>query len=88
MEPKFELGRTLATPGALTLIEEAGLNGADLIDRHVAGDWGSVADPEENEEALREGERLLSMYEVGAGTIWILTERDRSVTTLLTPSDY
>ena len=88
MDAKFELGRVVATPGALALIEKAGVPGTDLIDRHVAGDWGDVLDPGENEAALANGERLLSVYETGAGTLWIITEWDRSVTTLLLPSEY
>ena len=88
MGAKFELGHVVATPAALARLEAAEVTGASLLDRHAVGDWGTVDDPAENEEALREGERLLSVYEVSTGTVWIITERDRSVTTLLTPGDY
>ena len=64
---------------------------ADLLARHQRGDWGEVCEEDRlaNESALREGERLFSVYRLSSGTkIWIITERDRSSTTLLLPSEY
>lgn len=87
----FPLGMTLATPGALRALEAACINGAVLVARHHRGDWGSI-DPEDaglNDEALRTGGRLMSVYPLPTGEIvWIITETDRSATTLLLPEDY
>lgn len=69
---------------------EYGVKPSDLLDRHLAGDWGDVCaeDNHANELALREGSRLLSAYRLGDVAIWIITEADRSATTLLLPSEY
>jgi hypothetical protein len=86
---KFALGRLVTTPAAL-----AALNAEDVvaaIRRHVTGDWGELDehDRKENELSLREGFRLLSAYTDSGGTrFWIITEADRSVTTVLLPEDY
>lgn len=88
---KFILGRIVATPGALAEFERACMVPADLLARHQRGDWGEVCEEDRlaNESALREGERLFSVYRLSSGTkIWIITERDRSSTTLLLPSEY
>ena len=88
---KFKLGRLLATPVALEAILEAGENPATYIDRHAAGDWGEVCadDRKANEDALVLGERLLSAYSLKSDEkIWIITEADRSATTVLTPAEY
>jgi hypothetical protein len=61
------------------------------IRRHLAGDWGDVGDEDRaaNESALREGERLFSVYQKeGVPRIWIITEWDRSYTTILFPEEY
>ena len=60
VRPKFSLGRTLATPGALRVIEEAGQSPAEFLDRHIIGDWGEVCagDGAANEESLRDGSRM------------------------------
>lgn len=89
--PRFPLGRTLATPGALALLAERNLDGISLLQRHVRGDWGSICaeDAASNEEALQCGARLMSSYEIpGGGVIWIITEADRAATTLLLPQEY
>jgi len=87
----FALGRTVATPGALRALEVSGQTPGNFLDRHAAGDWGDI-DPEDrgiNEQALVDGNRLLSVYTTAAGErIWIITEWDRSVITLLLPEDY
>ncbi len=90
-EAKFPVGRVVATPGALATLEQAGQNPIEFLDRHVTGDWGEVGQEDwaENEFSLREGFRLLSAYSTKDGEkLWIITERDRSVTTILLPGEY
>jgi hypothetical protein len=93
--PLFALGHIVATPGAIRKIREHHLRGtspgAELITRHVCGDWGELdaEDREANDRAVHYGERILSSYILPDGDkIWIITERDRSVTTLLLPEEY
>lgn len=88
---RFPLGRLLATPGALRALEAAGLSPLALVARHLRGDWGDLDadDRRANDDALRDGERLLSAYVLPTGgKVWIITEWDRSSTTLLLPSEY
>ncbi|NOT58306.1 MAG: hypothetical protein HOP18_27190 [Deltaproteobacteria bacterium] len=88
---RFPLGHVVATPGALAALDASGQSPHELLARHVAGDWGDVseADWQENERSLRAGFRVLSAYTTNQGTtLWVITEADRSVTTLLLPSDY
>lgn len=88
-KPKFALGQVCATPGALTTL--ATLEIATGLLRHQRGDWGDLCqeDIDENERSLREGSRLLSAYQLAGGVkFWIITEWDRSVTTVLLPSEY
>ena len=88
---KFNLGQLVATPGALSALEEAGQDAIEFVSRHASGDWGDVsdADREENEFSLAHGFRLLSSYKLRNGTkLWIITEADRSSTTLLLPDEY
>jgi len=88
---KFPLGRIVATPGALAALQAAGQNPHEFLARHTQGDWGDVPeeDRQENELSLREGFRLLSAYHTRLGEkIWIISEADRSATTLLLPSEY
>lgn len=63
---------------------------AALVRRHLSGDWGDVdaADATANEHALTHGERILSSYAVKGERLWVLTEADRSSTTVLTPGEY
>ena len=86
---RFKLGHIVATPNALAqLTQEDILMG---IQRHQAGDWGDVSeeDRQENELSLKQGFRLLSVYHAANHTqFWILTEADRSATTVLLPEDY
>jgi hypothetical protein len=91
MMPKFTLGQLVATPGALAAFERSADNPACFIRRHVQGDWGELCpdDVQENEFSLQNGFRLLSAYRLKDGTkIWIITEADRSVTTVLLPEEY
>jgi hypothetical protein len=90
-EPKFPLGRCVATPRALRAVAAAGVEPGALLARHVTGDWGELdeQDRAENERSLREGHRLLSAYPLPSGVkVWVITEYDRSVTTLLLPEEY
>jgi hypothetical protein len=88
---RFPLGRLVATPGALGALEQAGESPGTFVKRHVTGDWGELDehDRQENEVSVVNGFRLLSAYTLSDGTkIWIITEADRSATTLLLPSEY
>ena len=88
---RFALGRVVATPGALRALEKAEQLPAEFLDRHVNGDWGEVPneDKQENEFSVAQGFRILSAYTTNAGDkIWIITEADRSSTTILLPSEY
>lgn len=85
----FELGRLLITPTAQLEVDPSDV--VEAIHRHAAGDWGDLEpeDREENNLSLREGLRLLSSYEDRRGVrFWIITEADRSATTILLPDDY
>jgi hypothetical protein len=86
-ESKFPLGNTVITRNA-----KARLTTFDILEalkRHHRGDWGDVGDRQENEKSLAEGGRLLSVYYSGDGLkFWIITEWDRSATTILMPEDY
>jgi hypothetical protein len=87
----FPLGQTVATPGALEALASAGETPLPYLARHVAGDWGELDehDKEENESALKDGLRILSAYRLPDGTrIWVITEADRSATTILLPEEY
>lgn len=86
---KFPLGRIMATPNALSQIPPEEVFSA--LARHQSGDWGEVCveDRQANETALLDGSRLLSVYRTAAGVkFWIITEWDRSTTTVLLPEDY
>jgi hypothetical protein len=90
MRAPLPLGRVVATPGALKLLSEMGKDPFGYIARHATGDWGELCafDRRQNEIALREGYRVLSSYDVPTGRVWIVTEADRSVTTILLPEEY
>lgn len=86
---RFELGIIAVTRHAHASIPLSEIE--DALRRHVSGDWGDVCkvDCEENELSLREGFRLLSAYKSNEGTtFWIITEADRSHTTILLPEEY
>lgn len=91
----FEIGRVSATRELVDAIEERAPGGLDivvagLLARHQAGDWGTVdkEDAQANDDAVKDGDRILSSYEASGMTIWVLTEADRSHTTLMRPEDY
>jgi hypothetical protein len=90
MRAPLPLGRVVATPGAWKLLMEARKHPFNFLVRHATGDWGELCtfDRRQNEIAVREGYRVLSSYDVLAGRVWIITEADRSVTTILLPEEY
>lgn len=88
---RFALGQTVITPGAQEALQTAGQTANDFLRRHVTGDWGELSDEDvkENELSLEQGFRLLSRYETTEGErLWIITEADRSATTILLPLEY
>lgn len=96
-QARFRLGRMVATPGALAALDEAGQNPLVFLARHMIGDWGDLdtSDQRANDEACQhEGNlehqgRILSAYKTRLGVkVWVITEYDRSVTTLLRPEEY
>jgi hypothetical protein len=97
IRPRFHPGLVLATPGATEACTHAYLS--RCLARHLRGDWGTICDEDRqcNEVALRQRTRVLSAYPIdptkpclghGANCLWILTEGDRSVTTMLLPDEY
>lgn len=88
---RFALGQVVATPGAMEALTASGQSPDEFLRRHAVGDWGTICDEDQaaNEEALHHGERLLSSYRTTMGAkLWIITEADRSSTTLLLPDEY
>ena len=90
MRGRLPLGRVVATEGALRVMAEAEKDPLSYLARHAAGDWGELCSQDrwENELSLRHGWRVLSSYPVGDTRIWVITEADRSATTLLLPEEY
>ncbi len=90
--PKFSLGTVVATPNALQKLEQYGVSAASLLHRHQQGDWGDALDADDaktNDRALELDERLLSSYRIADDCkVWVITEWDRSATTVLLPEDY
>ena len=94
--PKFALGQTVATPGALKAIHQAGQSVIQILARHAACDWGDLDDEDRrlNDEALKDGSRLLSAYNLRSGVrVWVITEAaddsgQRAATTILLPEEY
>lgn len=90
-QPLFEFGSCVATPGALETLARLGLDPLTYLSRHGKGDWGDLdeEDRRSNEVALNRGGRLVSAYDLPENErLWIITEWDRSYTTLLLPSEY
>lgn len=97
---KLELGELCTTPGAQMLLRQYRISPFQLLARHVTGDWGDICkeDAEANNEALLVGARVLSAYALqpplgqseplAVAHVWLITEADRSVTTLLLPEEY
>lgn len=89
--PRFQPGQILATHGVMEALEGDASLAALLLTRHVSGDFGDVCEEDRNlnVEAVKLGGRVLSVYKLPHGpTIWIITEADRTSTTLLLPSEY
>lgn len=87
----LSLGQVVATPAALDAFSEAGETPLPYLIRHSSGDWGEVdaEDAASNDDAVLNHYRVLSAYTLSSGVkFWIITEWDRSVTTVLLPSDY
>ncbi len=88
---RFRLGCLLATPAALATLKAADVPAVSLVLRHMRGDWGELCqeDRQQNEMALHAGMRVLSNYVLSTGKrVWVITEADRSATTVLLPDDY
>jgi hypothetical protein len=85
------LGQVVATPSALEALAKAEQDPMDLLERHQRGNWGDLGedDKKANDLAVTQELRILSAYTLSTGVkIWILTEADRSATTILLPQDY
>jgi hypothetical protein len=90
-QPLFAMGRLVATPGALELLTRAEQTPLEFLARHSKGDWGECCseDAKENDFSVKAGFRIFSVYRTRTGEkLWVITEADRSVTTLLLPSEY
>ncbi len=90
-QPLFPLGELSITPGALELLKKQATPPLRFIARHWFGDWGDIgeADHQANQDALVDGDRLFSAYDLDAEhRLWIITAADRSTTTLLLPKEY
>ena len=88
--PLFKLGQIVATRGVLAHLEHHGIAADPHLKRHVFGDWGMVPpeDARANCLAVQRGARILSSYDIAGQRVWVITEADRSVTTLLFPEEY
>ena len=87
---RLPLGHVVATPDALDIVRTHGLDVVGLLHRHRSGDWGDLSeyDARTNDHAVASGGRVLSAYDTAGGRLWIITEADRSATTVLLPSEY
>ena len=88
----FQSGHIVSTPGALEALRKAGQTPLEFLTRHMKADWGDMTEDDKraNGEAVRRGdERIFSAYPLKTGgKIWIITEADRSSTTILLPDEY
>lgn len=87
----FPMGRIVATPGALAALEQLGVeHAARLLRRHLEGDWTEMdaEDRRHNREAVADGSRVFSAYTVDGTRFYVITEADRSATTILLPEEY
>jgi len=90
-KPLFPFGRICITPGVQDLIENDNLDPLPYMLRHLSGDWGELdsSDKKLNNDALKYGARIFSSYQLDEFCkIWIITEADRSSTTILFRSEY
>ena len=89
--PLFSMGQIVATPGSLEVFEQyEDKSIQQYIHNHQHGDWGELCpeDQQSNDYAVKNGGRILSSYLLGHQKVWVITEADRSVTTVLLPSEY
>ena len=89
--PLFKLGQLVMTVSARDALVEAEQNPYEFLQRHASGDWGELCDEDkrENELSVREGFRILSAYRTRKDVrLWVITEADRSSTTILLPEEY
>ncbi len=88
--PLFTLGKTLATPAARDELSDLNYSPLDLLRKHMSGDWSEMDadDQQSNREAITEGSRIFSAYTVQGTKFWVITEADRSSTTILLPLEY
>ena len=86
----LKLGQVVATPTSLAHCESHNVDALTLIGRHAGGDWGDLCadDVAANVHAIQHDERVLSAYSIGDQKLYVITEWDRSVTTLLMASEY
>ena len=89
----FELGEVCYTSGIACEMNQGNITESDIktmLTRHKSGDWGNVPeeDKQTNDDALKEGSRVLSSYTINNVKVWIITEWDRSITTMFLPSEY
>jgi len=90
VKPLFALGQTLTTPGAIVVMQGMGITPNSILSRHQCGDWGDM-DPDDksaNDSALNTETRIFSAYKFDTVLLWIITEADRSATTILLPEEY
>ena len=90
LTPLFELGRTVMTRAVEVHVRSGAVSPVSVLRRHISGDWGNLPEDDKrlNERSIKDG-RLMSSYEINPQlTVWVITEWDRSVTTLLLPSNY
>ncbi len=90
VKPLFALGKIFATPGAIEAMNGLAIHPISLLCHHQCGDWGDLDqdDKEANDSALNTGSRILSAYQYGQKKFWVISEADRSLTTILLPEEY
>lgn len=90
LEPKFSLGKTFATAAATAWAERDNIDLSKLMWKHHCGDWGDLdpVDKQANDDALTQGTRIFSAYQIADRKIYVITEADRSMTTILLDSEY
>jgi hypothetical protein len=86
----FELGRTVQTPAAKDELGRLNYSPLDLLRKHMSGDWAEMdeEDQQSNRDAITAGSRIFSAYTIQDTKFWVITEADRSSTTILLPSEY
>ncbi|MEW9580671.1 hypothetical protein [Paraburkholderia sp. DGU8] len=90
ISPLFHVGEVVATRQVFAHLEYHRIAAFSYLKRHACGDWGTVSpeDAEANRSAVENGARIVSSYDIAGKRVWIITEADRSVTTLLFPDEY